>query len=362
MTEVSASEIDRNPKPYTPAWPHLVTRAIHRLPWPPIVTYAAIAILATLGLSLRPWVAGRLPVGALDANSLTFGVNIAVLLYFFRYLEQAANVAFARFRPALVGEANPDAIRLELAVLPAWIGALTLGASVALTIVTFVFDPESSGVDGLPGWVVAIAFVLQVLNVGALFALVAQMVRQMRAIRRVLQEDAVVDIYRPAPLHALSGLSARMGVGLVLLTGAITLIVGPNQGPSGPVGVDALFALTLAPYLVLPVVIAALTFVVPLVGTHGRLVDEKARLESASDERLQKLMTELSEGVDARRFADLDPLNKALGAVIQQREIIRQLSTWPWSAGSARALATAIFLPLALFVTQRLLSGVLGLH
>ncbi len=49
-------------------------------------------------------------------------------------------------------------------------------------------------------------------------------------------------------------------------------------------------------------------------------------------------------------------LNKALGTMLQQRDVVARLPTWPWSAGTLRAFVTAILLPLGLFIVQRVLS------
>ena len=45
--------------------------------------------------------------------------------------------------------------------------------------------------------------------------------------------------------------------------------------------------------------------------------------------------------------------------MLQQREIVAKLPTWPWSVGTARGFLTAILLPIALFVVQRFLTQVL---
>lgn len=55
-----------------------------------------------------------------------------------------------------------------------------------------------------------------------------------------------------------------------------------------------------------------------------------------------------------RDLGGLDSLERALGSVICQREIVVQQPTWRWSAGTARGFASAILLPLAIFVAQRL--------
>jgi len=355
LEQGSAPSIPSTGEAYAPAWPHFIVRPFEGLPVPSLLIYAGIALLGLPILELRFWATGRLPIGTIDTNSLTFALAFPTILYLFGLMERSAYAAFERFRPALRPGADPDAIRRSLAVLPAPVGGYAFAASLALTAVRYVFDPASSEVAGAPAWVAGLAFAFEVLNVGVLFCFVAQLVRQTRTIRRVLARETAVDIYRPGPLHALAALSARMGIGLVLLTTVISIFTAPAKiDPS-------LIVTTLLPFVGVPVAIAVVTFLVPLYGTHGRLVEEKQRLEADADTRLRGLVAEINQFIDSRRLGEVEPLNKALGAVIQQRDLVSRLSTWPWSTGTARALITAILLPVLLFVIQRLTAAGLGL-
>ena len=59
--------------------------------------------------------------------------------------------------------------------------------------------------------------------------------------------------------------------------------------------------------------------------------------------------------VDKGDLARADGLNKQLSSMIQQRDLLAKLPTWPWSTGTFRAFLTAILLPLFLFIVQRVL-------
>ena len=61
------------------------------------------------------------------------------------------------------------------------------------------------------------------------------------------------------------------------------------------------------------------------------------------------------DGLDLGRA---DALNKTLSSVLQQRDVLARLPTWPWSTTTLRAFVSAILLPLALFVVQRVLGQV----
>jgi hypothetical protein len=51
-----------------------------------------------------------------------------------------------------------------------------------------------------------------------------------------------------------------------------------------------------------------------------------------------------------------DGLNKTLASLQLQREILAKLPTWPWSTGTVRGLATAILLPMTLFLVELFIS------
>jgi hypothetical protein len=182
-----------------------------------------------------------------------------------------------------------------------------------------------------------------------MFVVLLQLFRQMRQIRQTLARAAIIDAFRPGPLHAFSRLTSRTGIILLLFTGSAFLVL-----PASSLAGEA-FPITWLPYLFVPPLIAVAAFILPLYGMHGRLVAEKERLQNATEVRLQALFEEINRDVDVRDMARLEALNKATSAVVQQREILAKLPTWPWSAGTLRGFVTAIFLPLAIFVVQRIL-------
>ncbi|HKY89171.1 MAG TPA: hypothetical protein VJ141_04260 [Candidatus Limnocylindrales bacterium] len=59
--------------------------------------------------------------------------------------------------------------------------------------------------------------------------------------------------------------------------------------------------------------------------------------------------------MDAVDLARGDALNKTLGSLLQQREVLAKLPTWPWSSGTVRGFVSVILLPLVLFMVQRFL-------
>lgn len=51
----------------------------------------------------------------------------------------------------------------------------------------------------------------------------------------------------------------------------------------------------------------------------------------------------------------IDALSKAQTALVQERDLIARLSTWPWDPTTLRAVVSAIALPIVLFLITRVL-------
>jgi hypothetical protein len=91
---------------------------------------------------------------------------------------------------------------------------------------------------------------------------------------------------------------------------------------------------------------------------HGRLVAEKDRLHAEGEARLKLLLGQLNGDIDTGDLGRSDALNKTIASMLQQREVLAKLPTWPWSTSTLRGFMTAILLPIVLFLIQRFLSQV----
>jgi len=338
-------------RPYAPGWLHELGERIERLPGPTWVAYALIGVTAALFWHAQQWILGTVPFGTIDRTSVYWGILPVGLLWIARDLERAAGAAFDAFRPALPLPATELArLRYELTTVPGR-QSLVIGlVSLAFTVLTYVLDPVRSMVVGLPGPLVVVLVVLQAFNVAILIILIYQLLRQMRQVHRTLARSVVVDVFQPGPLHAFSRLTSRTGIEIVLLTFASLLFIPVSTLDIGD------FLLGAAPYLVVPPILAAIAFVVPLYGLHGRLVDEKERLQGEAEQRLKGVLAEINGTVDSNDLSRADELSKTLASMLQQRDVLAKLRTWPWSTATLRGFVTAIFLPLGLFIAQQVLA------
>jgi hypothetical protein len=107
-------------------------------------------------------------------------------------------------------------------------------------------------------------------------------------------------------------------------------------------------------------VVAALVFVLPLTGLHGRLVAEKGRLQGATTERILATRTALHRAVDANDLASMDPLQKAITALEVDQRMVNAIPTWPWEPATLRWVVGALMFPVLLFTMQLVLGRVLS--
>ena len=342
-------------RPYPPGWLHHLLRWLDALPGPAWVAYLALGAAQSLLFHLQPWTLGRSAFGTLDTTNLYWGVILAFMLWMKPYLDRVAASSLEASRPALsLTETDVARLRYELTVDPARWSAAALAGSAVMTLLQFVVDPVGSNLVGLSAPLVVAAFVGQFVNVAILLVLLTQLIRQARLIRRTLDHSAIIDPFLPGPLSAFSRVTSRAGIALVALATSGAILVESSRPADATT-----FLITSAPYLVVPPIIAIIAFVVPLYGLHGRLEAEKDRLQAEVEVRLKGLLAELNRDVDAGDLRRADDLNKTLASMLQQREVVARLPTWPWSTGSLRTIITAIFLPLFLFTIQLILARVL---
>ena len=106
------------------------------------------------------------------------------------------------------------------------------------------------------------------------------------------------------------------------------------------------------------VLIAVAAFVLPLRGMHARLAAEKRRHQGEIGRRISASLGSIQEAVDAGDTPTIEARNKSLAALVAARDLVNRTPTWPWSGGALTGFASAIVLPIALFLIQRMLAQV----
>lgn len=341
-------------RPYPPSWLDRTLEFLSGLPGPTWLAYLGLTVVSVIVASSAFWLSGLRPVGDFEPVQVGWGVAAAVLLAASHRLKVVAGAAFDDFRPALGNAAvDPEEARYSLTVMPARPMLLIGVFSLVITPVYYLADPVASQVVGLT----AAGFVPRIISEGAtsaiLLGIVYQAIRQMRIVGRLHEAADGLDPFRPVPLHAFSRLTSQVGLVLIGFN-AVGIVLNPAIFASA-----ALIAFWV-PWLAAFTIFAVAVFVVPLLGMHRRLEEVKLGLQGDADERLKAILAQLNSDVDSVELGRADAIQKTLTSLLQQREVLAKLPTWPWSGGTVRGFGSALLLPITVFFLQRLLLEVLS--
>jgi hypothetical protein len=347
-TAAATSNVEQRAIAARRAWTDVLIAAIDALPLPAWLVYILFGIAALGYAEAVAWIAGEWPAGTFMPAGVTRAFYLVYPLALVHYLHLAAARSWLGFRPALnVSDADATELGRELTTTP-WrtaVGAAIVG--VLIVGGTLLADPLATGVvspgDRLP------ALILQDLaiwfTVSIVLVLIFEIYRMLRFVSRALARVMDVNLFQPQPLYALSDLTVRAAVGLIAIP-AFQLLTAP---PAVNLAAGSLV------WLAMIAITGVAAFVLPLRGIHGRIVAEKRQLQSAAGERLATALTLLHDEVDGRDLGRADGLNKMIASLIQERDLLGRLPTWPWQPGTPWALISAIGLPIVVWLATRVL-------
>jgi len=325
-------------------------KLVDRMPGPASFWLTVFALLLLAVAHVWIWATGARPVGELEPEVIPPAVMLAYFLWLLNLLYRVADSSFDSFRPALGGTLETqERHRLELVSIPDRVAITTAGLTVIVLNVAY-FGTIRPLRPPLPVAVELASGVLYVLASAAIGLLSLCAVRQLRGVSRLGVLATSVDIFKPGPVNALSRLTAATAIGIIAFVAAYALTTGITV-PTAEAGALPTFVVEET----LMVVLAVASFVLPLRVMHGRLLEEKNDLLSAAQDRLKAILARLHQAVEANDLAHADQLNMTLSSVLAERELLVKLPTWPWSTGTFRSVASALLLPVVIFVITRLI-------
>jgi hypothetical protein len=264
------------------------------------------------------------------------------------YLDRVARAAMDAFRPALaVTDAEFLGLRYQLTTLPARTTRIATAVAVGVALGDFALIrgsvieqyATSRTVALLEiGPIAAFAFAVTVVSV-------FQAIHQLRMVERIYGRVGKIRLFRSKPLYAFSGLTARTGVGFLLVMYYVAAV-----RPDLAFGNTTLRALLVA---MVPIAIAS--FVLPLRGIHLRIAAEKSRALAEATSRFEALIARLHERIDKEILEDADKLNMQITGVVAERDALSRLSTWPWDTATVTGFVSALVVPLLLWVITHVL-------
>jgi len=335
---------------YPPSWIDSLIAWVDRLPGPVWPYYGLGLLVSVLVVNGVFWIDGSMPAGSFDPLGTSFAFFIVYWPLLYRYLTHIGYRSLRVFRPLLgVGQARIDQIGVELATLPRNLGRLAIPIGFGFAALTILGDPEPYG-EIVPR--TALPFIGDILVTGFMastfLCLLIRSIRQLRMVARLHARATNINLLDLGAAHAFSDLTARTGVGVILV-----LIFGYISDPlSYGSPIDLLVSLTTA-------VVAIGIFVLPIMGMQDRIEQEKKCTLNKTNSLLQDVSDRLHNRLQTGDYQDIADTDHALQALVRERALIKAISTWPWDPKTIRGFSSALLLPIFLWLVTRLLERVL---
>ena len=324
---------------------------IARLPVPYWITYCVFFILQSVIFHILAWSDGWLDAYTFDSIILLFPLWLWAPLAIMTYLDSISLDALSKFEPLLdIPDDEFQHLNDEFTTMPArnviFNSIIWVAVYILLTYLnweTFYLDNRLS----TPLIVTTIIAGLFPFFIGS--AIYYHSIRQLRLVNRTVKMVKQFNLFHLEPVYTFSRVTARTGIAWVLLL-SFTLLIFPIQLSTVPTLV--MFAIQ--------IVLAIAAFMLPLWVVHQRLIEEKRRLVSELNQRVEETLAKLHIGLDKNQLNEVPQLNEAITALNAEREILNKIPTWPWPTGVLTGFLSAIVLPVALFLLQLFLGNLLG--
>jgi hypothetical protein len=343
-----------------------LTDGVRRLPRPAWSIYLGLGVALSL-LYLAPlltFVQWETGLASVVFFGFLNGVTPLYLLALIHYLDDSAAAALARFRPVLtVDETGYDQLGYQLTTLPArptWIAA---GLSVVYTFSALALNTltaqraESGGTaatvtgqqaeSGVPAAVFVVLNLWSNLLIYVLvFVAIYHTLHQLRLVSTIYTRHTRINLFQQGPLYAFSSLTARTAIGIGLPT--YVWFQANSAYGMGTSASDIIQTVFLGSLIVV-------TFVWPLLGAHRLLEREKQRLRDEVGRRIEATLATLHQRADVGDLQDFAAQGGVLDRLLVEQGVIDKLRTWPWRTETVGGLGVAFFVPIVIWIVQRIL-------
>lgn len=342
--------MDQSPSeslPYPPSWINRLTSWVETISVPSWMFYPGLLLLSGFLFHLLSWREGVIRPGSIDVGIFLGYVLTYGSLALHHYLEVASRDALHETKPLLgISEEAFSNLNYEFTILPERAFLIWSLSGFILGTVNFLLF-ENLGFGFIYIVMMYLSFALQGLVVTGLFY---RVIRTTRMIYQIYATAPNVNLFSLSPVYSLSSLSAKIGLALLFMMYFEYALY--------PEFMREMWVLALLGFTSL-VPLAA--FFLPLRGINRRLIDEKKRLLSDTSRRLETILKRIKHTMDSDDLKGLGDLEIALRTLRSEKEVVEKILTWPWRPGTIRVFLSAIFLPMFLWVIQRIFENLLGL-
>ena len=311
-----------------------VLNGVQQLPVSVWVIYPVVLGLLIVAFNALAWVAGLTPVGTLDLYRSSIPCYPIGSIMLIEYLNRVARRAFASFRPALtINEHEYLYLEYQLITTPRRGVHITVLLSLGVVILyiantTYIHTlfQEALLIAVIECAFYSFAFVIM----GIYFY---HTVWQLSVVSRIHAKLTHIDLFNREPLYAFSRLSSHAGISLLLMS-----FFGIVTDPA------TLSNVALVNVTVLALVLAILSFLLPLQGISRRITAEKRRLLQAINQRFGALVQDMYAADESQAVDDVVQHAQLLHSTAATRNIVEGIPTLPWERGTLIGFISAFVL------------------
>jgi hypothetical protein len=337
-----------NFRQFRPSWIDRVIGWIESLPIPALLFYFLFYAFNVTLVHLVYWMDGDLSLGQLRSTIFFDVVWMPFGLGYIHLMKRTAQRSIDEFRPALnISKSTFDSIKYEFANLPFWpVLLLSLVGALGgiLPYLSSQTDPSAGDI------------VWSVISGGGYTFLPIWLYAAYRHISRINGLYKQVDnlnLFNLQPLYGLSRVA-------MLVSGFIIININMNYVLEVFLGTPSMSQETIILLSFILFIVALAAAIVPLWGIHQRIENKKRTMLAANAERIIALEQTLQRDLDRKKFTNVDGIGKGISALFTMRNNIQSIPAWPWQPGAFRNFATAILLPLMVWLVQRFFGNIFG--
>jgi len=330
--------------PYSPSWIDRITAAVHNTRIPFVIAYILVWLVFFTALILLRWRDGIFPVGHINITDVVMSLTSIFFVALVHYLDNWATKKLNIFRDSIhVSDEEFEGLAYQLSNLPPRPASIASLISFSFGAITFILTPSSYGFIhigfGSPSSVLQLVnFLFGWFTFGALSY---HAYHQLRLGSIATANYLRINLFNLSPVYTFAGLTMRSAMGWLIIAYAWALTT-PNLFQN-------VVIITTIGFMQ---VVAILTFVLPLLGAHEKIVEKKAQSLHEISTRMEGVVDDMSKVDEDYDNEMLSKLKDILSTLSMAEERIKKIPTWPWKPSVVNSLATAILLPNAIWIFQ----------
>ena len=338
-------------KPYPPSFLDRFMDFVQRQRVPYWLTYLCFLVVEVALLHILAWADGWMPIFTFNPIMAVFPIWLWIPMIVMTYVDSVALDALNSFRPLLkIEDDDLNRLKYEFTTMPprgVFLSGLFWGINyLLLTYLGYQVFYVAYGLDAFFGSVTFIVGLIAYLTGSAIYY---HSLRQLSLINRTVRMAKHLNLFRLDPVYAFSRVTSLIGISWMLML-TLTLLTLPVRLATG-LGVAI---------MAVQILLAIAAFVLPLWFVHRRLESEKLKLVAEHNLRVESTIRLLHDSLDNQKLENSSHFSDALASLKAERDVLDDIPTWPWRAGTLTGFLSAIVLPIIIFLIQFVVEKWLG--